>query len=199
MRVLIAEDDFTSQSILTAALKKNGHEVIAVSNGVEAWEALQQPDAPSLVILDWLMPEMDGIEVCRRIRALKTEEYIYIIMLTVKDEMRDVIAGLDAGADDYISKPYDPGELRARVDVGRRMLELHAKLAVQMRELQTAMENIKTLKGLVPICCHCKGIRDDKGYWNKIEKYILEHTDAELTHGICPDCMKKLYPDLHKD
>ncbi|MEI6128102.1 MAG: response regulator, partial [Pseudomonadota bacterium] len=133
------------------------------------------------------------------IRARETGWHIYILMLTIKEGKQDIVQGLDAGADDYVAKPYDPGELRARVDVGRRMVELQVKLAEQMRELQKALNEVKTLKGLVPICCHCKGIRDDKGFWNKIEKYILENTDAELTHGICPDCMNKLYPDASED
>ncbi|MCX5814476.1 MAG: diguanylate cyclase [Proteobacteria bacterium] len=129
MRILIAEDDFTSRSILVGVLTKCGHETVATENGAEAWAAMQQPDAPRLAILDWVMPEMDGIEVCRHIRTLETDQPPYIIILTSKDEKADIVAGLEAGADDYLIKPYDPGELHARVNVGQRMIEIQAKLA----------------------------------------------------------------------
>ncbi len=128
MKILIAEDDFTSRGILTAMLKNHGCEVVATVNGVEAWDVIRQPDAPKLAILDWEMPEMDGIELCRRIRALQTKQSPYIIMLTSKDEKADIVAGLEAGADDYLAKPYDPDELRARVGVGKRMVEMQTKL-----------------------------------------------------------------------
>lgn len=126
MRILIAEDDNTSRTILTGVLKKNGHEVVATVNGAEAWQAMQKPDAPVLAILDWMMPEMNGPDVVRLIRAVQTDRPPYIIMLTSKSEKADIITGLDAGADDYLSKPFDPGELRARIEVGRRILELQA-------------------------------------------------------------------------
>jgi two-component system, cell cycle response regulator len=135
MRILIAEDDFTSRTILSGVLKKKGHEVIPTVNGSEAWDALQQPDAPRLAILDWMMPEMDGLEVLRRVRALQTDQPPYIIMLTAKGEKADIIAGLDAGANDYLCKPFDPGELRARVEVGRRMVEMQDALIESRRVL----------------------------------------------------------------
>lgn len=128
MRILIAEDDFTSRTILTGLLQRFGHEVVVTVDGAEAWQAMQQPEAPKLVILDWMMPEMEGLEVCRRIRTLETDQPPYIVMLTAKERKEDIVAGLDAGADDYLIKPYDLGELRARVDVGLRMIELQARL-----------------------------------------------------------------------
>jgi DNA-binding response OmpR family regulator len=201
MRILIAEDDFTSRGMLAAVLKKAGHEVVETVNGLEAWQALQEPDAPRLVILDWMMPEMDGLEVLRRVRALpacagNADRPPYILMLTSKTDKAEVIAGLDAGANDYLSKPFDPGELCARVEVGRRMVEMQDKLAEKIGELQRALAEIKTLRGLVPICASCKKIRDDKGYWNQVEVYVRDHTEAEFSHGICPECIKKLYPEF---
>ena len=129
MNILIAEDDFTSRSILAMILEKHGYGVAAAADGAEAWAAMQGADAPKLAILDWMMPEMDGIEVCRRIRTLETDQPAYIIMLTAKGEKDDIVAGLEAGADDYLAKPYDPDESRARVGVGRRVVEMQAKLA----------------------------------------------------------------------
>jgi len=199
MKILIAEDDFTSRTVLTAVLKKQDHEVTATVNGAEAWQALQQPDAPKLAILDWMMPEMDGLEVVRRVRALQTDRPPYIIMLTTKGEKADIIAGLEAGANDYLAKPFDPGELRARIEVGRRMVEIQAALASKIAELRQALDQIKTLRGIVPICANCKKIRDDQGYWNQVEVYVRDHTEAEFSHSICPDCVKELYPEFVHD
>jgi len=109
MRILIAEDDFTSRNMLAAMLKNGGHEVVGTTNGSEAWHELQKPDAPKLVILDWMMPVMDGLEVVRRVRAMQSPQPPHIIMLTSKDGKADVISGLDAGADDYFAKPFDSG------------------------------------------------------------------------------------------
>lgn len=128
MRILIADDDFTSRTVLAGVLKKEGHQVEATVNGAEAWQALGQPGAPALAILDWEMPGMDGPEVVRRVRALETDRPPYILMLTSRDEKADIIAGLGAGANDYLAKPVDPGELRARIEVGRRMVEMQAAL-----------------------------------------------------------------------
>jgi len=194
MRILIAEDDFTSRTMLAGVLKKEGHEVTAVVNGAEALQVMQQPDAPALAILDWMMPEMDGTEVVRRVRAMRSDRPPYIIILTTKSDKADIIAGLDAGANDYLAEPFDPGELRARVEVGRRMVEMQDTLASKIEELRHAFDQIKTLRGIIPICASCKKIRDDNGYWEQVEVYIQDHSDAEFSHGICPECVKELYP-----
>jgi sigma-B regulation protein RsbU (phosphoserine phosphatase) len=140
MRILIAEDDFTSRTVLSSVLKKSGHEVIETVNGAAAWNALQQPDAPRLVILDWMMPEMDGLDVLRRVRAQQTDQPPYIIMLTAKGGKADIIAGLDAGADDYLTKPFDAGELRARISVGRRMIEMQTKLEDALQKINESFK-----------------------------------------------------------
>ena len=199
MRILIAEDDKTSCNVLNALLTKQGYEVVETVDGAQALQALRKPDAPSLAILDWMMPEMDGPEVVRRIRAVPADQPPYIIMLTVKNEKMDIIAGLDAGADDYLAKPYDTGELYARVNVGRRILALQAAMAEKVHQLQITLDHVKTLRGIIPICANCKKIRDDKGYWNQVEVYIRDHSDAEFSHGICPECVQKLYPDFAGD
>jgi len=134
MRILIAEDDCTSRIALTGVLEKNGYEVAVTVNGTEAWEVLRQPDAPRLAILDWMMPKMDGLEVVQRARTLQSDRPPYIILLTAKDEKSDIIIGLEAGANDYLAKPFDAGELRARVEVGRRMVELQDALC-ESREI----------------------------------------------------------------
>ena len=122
VKILIADDDATSRFVLAGVLKKFGHEVRSSKmDGREAWEAMRGPDAPMLAILDWMMPGLAGAEVCRRIRTLPSDEPPYLILLTSMTEKADVVAGLGAGADDYLAKPFDPGELRARVEVGRRL------------------------------------------------------------------------------
>lgn len=196
MQILIAEDDKTSRTILSALLTKQGHEVVVTVNGADAWQAMQQPNAPRLAILDWMMPEMDGLEVVRRIRAVPTDSPPYIIMLTIKSEKNDIVTGLDAGADDYLAKPYDHAELHARVNVGRRILKMQAAMADKLSELQKTLDHVKTLRGLIPICANCKKIRDDKGYWSQVEVYFRNHTEAEFSHGMCPDCITKLYPEF---
>lgn len=199
MRILIAEDDLTSRLMLEAVLKKNGHDVVETANGAEAWEVLKKPEAPRLAILDWMMPVMDGLEVIRRLRALKTDQPVYIIMLTMKGEKADMVAGMDAGADDYLTKPFDAGELRVRVEVGRRVVEMQDRLATQVRELSQALERIKVLEGVLPICSFCKKIRDDQGYWAQVEVYVSKHSEAQFSHGICPECYSKHYPEFSDD
>ncbi|MCX5810467.1 MAG: PAS domain S-box protein [Proteobacteria bacterium] len=145
MKILIAEDDFTTCTILAEVLKKQGHEVVVTVNGAEAWAALQQPDAPRLAILDWMMTEMNGIEVCRRVCTLETDDPPYIIILTAKGEKADIIAGLEAGANDYLAKPFDLGEFRARVNVGRRMVELQAAMADKVRQLRESEKRYRSI------------------------------------------------------
>jgi PAS domain S-box-containing protein len=140
MRILIAEDNPSSLVLLATLLRKDGHEVVEVSNGTAAWEALQQPGAPELAILDWMMPEMDGLEVVRRVRAQPTVRPPYLIMLSAKNAKADIVAALEDGANDYLAKPFDSGELKARVAVGRHAVEMQTELVdmnadlLQMRE-----------------------------------------------------------------
>jgi two-component system cell cycle response regulator len=128
VKILIADDDVTSRLVLAGVLKKHGYEVVVTVDGAEAWDAMQRPDAPKLAILDWVMPGLAGVDVCRRIRTLESDQPPHIIIPTSRGEKTDIVTGLEAGADDYLAKPFDPGELLARVDVGRRMIELQAKL-----------------------------------------------------------------------
>jgi two-component system, cell cycle response regulator len=126
--VLIAEDDPIFRRILESWFKRWDYGVTAVENGLDAWEVLQRDDAPQLAILDWMMPGMDGIELCRRIRSRDQGTYLYVLLLTAKDNKQDMIAGLEAGADDYLTKPFDVDELHARVRAGKRILDLQAAL-----------------------------------------------------------------------
>jgi sigma-B regulation protein RsbU (phosphoserine phosphatase) len=195
MRILIAEDDVTSRVMLSGVLQKSGHEVVETADGASALAVLARPDAPKLAIFDWMMPEMDGLQVVRRVRAIETSQPPYIIMLTTKGDKTDIVSGLEAGADDYLTKPFDLGELRARVNVGRRLLDVQAALAATIEELREAMEQIKVLRGVIPICAWCKKIRDDEGCWNQLEVYIRDHADVKFSHGICPACAERTFPE----
>lgn len=139
MKVLIAEDDNITRSSLERKLSKWGYKVVSTIDGDEAWKKLQSADAPKLVILDWMMPGMDGVEVCHRLRQRETTTPTYVILLTARGDKKDLIEGFDAGADDYIAKPFDNDELRARIKVGRRIIELQATLA-EKEKLQGVIE-----------------------------------------------------------
>jgi diguanylate cyclase (GGDEF)-like protein len=133
MKVLIAEDDSISRRMLEAFLVKWGYEVLVATEGEEAWEILQGNDAPRLAVLDWMMPGRDGVDICRSVRQRKGRPYIYILLLTARGQKEDIVEGLEAGADDYVTKPFDPYELRARLRAGRRIVELQEQL-LQARE-----------------------------------------------------------------
>jgi phosphoserine phosphatase RsbU/P len=188
MQVLIAEDDRVTGEILARTLQRWGYQTIVVSDGLAAWDHLRATVDPTLAILDWMMPEMDGPDVCRRVREELPLANMYLLLVTARESRGDVVAGLDAGADDYVIKPFDPEELRARVAVGIRVLGLQQKLAERVTELQAALSNVKQLHGLLPICSYCKRIRGDDQYWQQVEGYIADHSEAQFSHGICPAC-----------
>jgi phosphoserine phosphatase RsbU/P len=199
MKVLIAEDDAISSRVLEARLIKWGYEVVKTTNGREAYEELSRKDAPRIAILDWMMPEMDGVEVCKKIRALPSKEVVYIILLTAKATKENIVEGLDAGADDYLLKPFHDEELRARLQTGIRITRLQSDLSARIAQLEDALSKVKQLQGLLPICSYCKKIRDDGDYWQGVESYIAEHTHAEFTHSVCPGCYTAhLQPELEK-
>ncbi|MDD3925214.1 MAG: response regulator [bacterium] len=199
MRIIIAEDDPVTRRLIEASLEKWGHETVSCDNGHSAWKALNGDVPPQLIILDWIMPGISGIDLCRMIRAEMMDRAIYIIFLTSRDKREDIIAALQAGADDYLSKPFDRDELAARVQVGVRVIELQNSLAERIKQLEDALHQIKQLKGLIPICAYCKKIRDDDNYWRQLESYITEHSGAEFSHGICPDCYENIVkPEIER-
>jgi two-component system cell cycle response regulator len=136
MKILIAEDDVTSRTILQSVTQKWDYDPIPADNGKKAWQAMQGEEAPRLAIIDWQMPEMDGVTLCRKIRAVETTDPPYLIMLTSKDDKKDIVNALDAGANDFLSKPYNTEELRARLNVGRRMLDLQTDLKRAYKALE---------------------------------------------------------------
>lgn len=175
MRILIADDDEFSRVLLTQTLVRLGHEVTATVDGRAAWEAARDDFFPVL-ITDWLMPHLNGLELCSAIRRTPRDLYTYIILLTALGGKENYLEGMRAGADDFITKPFDMEQLSARLHVAERILGLR--------------RHVQHLEGLLPICASCKKIRDDKGSWNQLEVYISNHADVSFTHGLCPECAK---------
>lgn len=195
--ILVAEDDPISRRSTIAILSKDGYRIVEAVNGTEAWGILEQPESPKLAIIDWMMPGLDGLDLCRGLSDRVDGRLVYVILLTAKGERDDVVTGLEAGADDYMIKPFHAEELRARVRAGFRILELQEGLSKRVGELEQALIQIKKLQGLLPICSYCKKIRDDGNYWHQVEEYLSHHSEVKFSHGICPNCFdKEMAPQL---
>ncbi len=238
--ILIAEDSKTQAYMLRYVLESNGFNVSITYDGIEAFHHLER-ELPRIVLSDVLMPEMNGYQLCRKMKSDERMKHIPVMLLTSLSEPEDIIRGLECGADSFITKPYDEEALVARINyillnaemrrhsesemgidiifAGKKYFVKSSRIQIldlllatyeatmqktrelekTLMELRSANETIKTLRGFIPICASCKQVRDDKGYWKQIERYISEHSDADFTHTICPDCSKKLYPDLQND
>ena len=183
MNILVVDDDPTLRFILEGTLTKLGHQVALAKDGIEGLRFFEKCHVP-LVISDMLMPGMDGLELCRRIRKANRSQYTYIILLTAVEGRAGYLDGMQAGADDFLTKPFDKEMLTARLAVAERILSLQSQ--------------VKHLAGLLPICSLCKKVRDDQNYWHQVETYIAQHTDATFTHSYCPDCFKKLMSELEE-
>lgn len=197
MKILIAEDEPISRLALEATVPQWGFSPIAVGDGVDALNILTAYDgAPHLAILDWMMPGIDGIEVCKAVREAVMPVSPYILMLTTRTEQQDIIDGLRAGADDYVRKPFDRVELQARLQVGLRVIRLQLQLLDRVRELEEGRARERVLQRLVPICAYCRRIRDDRDYWQGIERYVSQSAGLQFSHGVCPDCVHKMEREL---
>lgn len=218
MKILIADDDTITLVALRRLLEKWGYEVVEARDGREAWESLCEKDPPRIAILDWMMPEMEGVKICRHLKKEKEIPFIYTILLSIRREKKDIVMALDSGAHDFLSKPVHAGELRSRIAVGVRLVEAEDNIRLKNKalskindqlnrtnaELQLALKEIKTLHGIFPICVNCKKFKlenreaTDPNSWVTMEEYIGSRTEAEFSHGICPVCAEKLYPDYFK-
>lgn len=192
MRILTADDDAMLRHGLSVQLQRWGYEPIVCASGEEARAALRAEDPPQVAILDRSMPGIGGIELCAEIRADHKLKSTYVILLTAHDTRDDILHGLDGGADEYLTKPLDWEMLRARLRTGARIANLQRDLAQRVAELQEALANVKRLSGLLPMCAYCKRIRDDGDYWQQLESYLSDHSEAEFSHGICPPCLERV-------
>ena len=185
MKILVADDDTVTREALAGAVTQFGHEAIMAEDGDQAWHLYRQDSDIRVVVTDWIMPKSDGLELCRRIRRLRERDYTYILLLTIKTGKESFLEGMEAGADDFTTKPFDWDELEARITVAERILGLHLELT--------------RLETLLPICCYCKNIQDGRTDWVSVEKYVTTQTSKELTHTICPECYEtEVKPQLEE-
>lgn len=186
-KILVVDDEKTNRNILVNILKD--YRVILARDGKQALERAQAATPPDLILLDIVMPKPNGFEVCTLLKANEKTAAIPIIFISGKRDTKDIVKGFKVGGADYVIKPFQPAELLARI-------ETHLKLEATINDLRIALSKVKALSGLVPICSNCKNIRNDEGFWEEVEVYITDNSDAELTHSLCPDCVKDLYPEL---
>ena len=203
LRIVLIEDSAVNIYILKKLLKSAGYGIDTATNG-DAGLELVRNTKPDIILLDILMPGKDGYEVLSILKKKTVTKDIPVIMITALSGGKDIEKALQLGAVDYIIKPFTDSEVKARIASALKLR--HSILALETTnrekekliiELQEALSKVKLLSGFLPICANCKKIRDDKGYWKQVEQYIHEHSEAEFSHGICPDCSKKLYPELY--
>ena len=201
--IVAVDDNPTNLQVLMQMLNQNGYKVRLAMNGQLALTAIEAK-LPDLILLDILMPDMDGYEVCRRLKANERTQDIPIIFISAIYETMDKVTAFAAGGVDYITKPFQHEEVLARIKTHLALRQLQLSLQEKNQELQAknfelaaALAQVKKLSGLLPICANCKKIRNDAGYWQNVEIYIHEHSEADFSHGMCPDCMQELYPDLY--
>ena len=202
-RILVVDDLPDNLRILTNTLNQAGYQTLIANSGDRAlYQISHQP--PDLILLDVMMPGIDGFETCRRLKANPDTAPIPVIFMTALSDIDNKIMGFEAGAVDYITKPFQIKEVLVRVDTHltiarlQRQLEAqNAQLQERNAELEAALGTVKLLSGMLPICANCKKIRDDTGYWEDVAVYVREHSEAEFTHGICPVCIETLYPEFY--
>ncbi len=191
MKILIAEDDPISRLALERLLEGWGHEVVSCKDGAEAVRAFMPKDPPQLAVLDWMMPEKDGLEVCRAVRRTPELGSTYIILLTAKGTKENLVEGFRAGADDYVVKPFDREELRVRLSAGIRIVENERILARRVKDIETALARLGDLRRMLPLCAHCRKQRDDATYRKQLDAYLEAQENAFLSHWVCPACAKE--------
>ena len=191
VKVLVAEDEYTTRLMIQVCLEKWGYRVDSVADGKEAWKLLNKENSPEVAILDWEMPELDGLELCRRIKALDRESPIHVIMLTARDTKRDILQGFDAGADDYITKPFNDDELRARIRVAERIVRIQSSLHESLQELRRALDLVESLQTTVMVCGNCQRVEGDDGQWRPLQQIVEEDMDFRFSKNICPQCLAK--------
>jgi DNA-binding response OmpR family regulator len=188
---------------MVGLLKEADFDISVAQSGQEALKRVSDL-TPDIILLDVVMPEVDGFETCRRLKANETARTIPVIFMTALTDVESKVKGFEAGGVDYVTKPVEAKELLARLTTHLTLRRLqkslegrNAELQAKNEQLQQALDQVKKLSGLLPICANCKKIRDDQGYWQDVAVYIRDHSEAEFSHGICPDCMKRLYPDFY--
>jgi DNA-binding response OmpR family regulator len=195
-KILVVDDDPTWLRAVVRLLTHAGYDVADAGTG-QAGLAAMRTNQPDLVLLDIILPDVNGLELCRQIKTTDAFARVFVILMSASQISSDEQSlGLETGADGYIARPISNRELVARVQALVRIRKAEAERDRLSAELQQTLAEVKTLRGFLPICASCKKIRDDQGFWSEVESYITRHSEARFSHGICPDCAKRLYPDL---
>jgi PleD family two-component response regulator len=197
-RIMVVEDNVVNRKLLGSLLGRQGYRTVEAEDGERA-VALAQADPPDLVLLDIMMPKLDGYATCAALKEDPRTRDVPVIFISTLDQELDKVRAFSAGGVDYISKPFQVQEVYARVRTHLAIRQLQRELEQRVADLEEALSQVRTLKGLLPICARCKAIRDDKGYWQKVETYVMAHSEAEFSHGLCPQCARELYPELYED
>ena len=193
MRILIADDDPNIRRCLSAQVAADGFDPVVCGNGEEALRILTAAPAPPIGLIDWIMPGLSGLDVCRALRNTALPIQPYLIIVTVKQFRVDITAALETGADDYMVKPFSMLELGTRIRVGRHNAEMQVALLDRTDRCKTATEQARTLRGLLPLCSACRKPRADPAYWEKVEAFFNNtHEDAPWADGLCPACAARL-------
>lgn len=188
--LLMVDDNVFNLRLLSDCLSSVEFKLLVAKDGSEALERAES-GKPDLILMDVMMPDINGFEICRKLKEKESTKDIPVIFITALSETEDKVQGFEAGGVDYITKPFRYEELLVRI-------RTHLTIRWQHKKLEEALLKVKLLSGFIPICCNCKKIRNDEGFWEQIEVYIRERSEAEFSHSICPDCMKKLYPEYAK-
>lgn len=193
--VLIVDDQPNNLRVLFAYLRAKSMKVLLADSGKRAIEQLER-QAPDIILMDVMMPGIDGFETCRRIKKDRHLAPIPVIFMTALTEMKDKLSAFSAGGVDYVTKPFQQEEILARLSAHLTISELQLELEGKNRHLAKMLTEVKTLRGILPICSRCKMIRDDKGYWKQVDLYVTEHTEVEFSHSCCPTCLQKELQDI---
>ena len=212
MSILIVDDSADQQALLRAILGRAGHKDVLSADSAKTAATMLNLEGESpgqkidLILMDVLMPDQDGVETCRQIKRCAHLQDVPVIMVTAKNDQRNLQEAFAAGAMDFISKPVNSVELLARVSSAlllKQEMDRRKNRELELRrsneELQKALKEVKVLRGLIPICASCKKIRNDGGFWQQLEEYLGEHSEAAFSHGLCQHCIKKLYPGVYQD
>jgi phosphoserine phosphatase RsbU/P len=191
--IVVADDDAVGRELVSRVLEKAGHPTVTAADGERAWAIIQEVK-PALAVLDWDMPHLTGLDVLRRVKLTIDRTPPYVLLLTSRTEVRDRVRGLSVGADDYLTKPFEPAELVARVEVGLRVVQLQRSLAARVTELEDALAHVNRLERLLPICGRCKRIQSGEG-WHDLENFLTSNAGVRFSHGACPVCAEQWLED----
>ncbi len=196
--VLLVDDVPENAEMLYRILKDQEYRFAVATNAAETFTAVGR-EVPDLILLDVMLPDGDGFSVAEELKKRYSEQEIPIIFITARANIEDKIKGFSVGGIDYIPKPFHNREVLLRVQTHVELVMARKRQDILINKLRTTLEEVQSLRRIVPICSHCKKIRDDTGYWQNVEYYMSKYRNIEFSHGLCPDCLRELYPEYTKD